>query len=318
MRRRGPSWRATLAVLVSPFAVLPAGALAYLALETPEQDRRRAMLTSLDGIATAEAAAIDRLTETRMGDVMRIAFPSPITRCLTMVISTAIRDADTQEIGVLAARLNLEEPFASINDTTGLGETGETVVGKRIEEELVLMAPTRPEPVAAPNRRHALDRSARTRAMLPAASGHSGADVSEGHRGRRMLAAWRPARALGRGLVVEMDEAEAMRAAHAVRNETIEIGLGIFAMAVPASIFVSRELVRPLRDLIDATDRIGRGDRSMRLSLASAELADSFERMVAAIERFREHARPDDEEPYDLDTPTEERGAPSSESSERA
>lgn len=460
MKRSGPSWRTKLAILMSLFAMLPVGALAYMVLEALEQDHRRAMLTSLEGIATAKAAAINQLTDTRTRDVERIAgllaprvaavlaaeaqldqarepppeplpelrdaeqlvtdpssrpveqppveapepdpapprgtqraeqqaalgearaavrralglilwdqadfeellvidlrgrvlastyaehqgrsaeslgyfqsgrratyvqpvFLSPITERLTMVISTPIRDPDTREIGVLAARLNLQGLFALINDTTGLGETGETVVGKRIGEELVFMAPTRHDPGAALSRRYALDDSARTRAMLQAASGHSGADVSEDYRGRRVLAAWRPVRALGWGLVVKMDEAEAMRAADAVRSKTIEISLAILVMAVLASILVSRELVRPLRDLIDATDRISRGDLSVRLSISSAdeigELADSFERMVAAIKFFREHARREDEEPLELDAPpSEEPSGTPSETSERA
>lgn len=453
--RKGLSWRTKLTLLMTLFSVLPVAVLAYWVLETLEEDHRRAMLASLEGLATAKAAAIEQVTNSRTRDVERIAgllaprvssvlhaeaelrepeeepppplpelrdaeqldegegdppqadeveaapptpapstsprraqleaelaeaqasvrralglilwdqaefeellvidvsgrvmastfaehqgrtaeslgyfqagrratfvqpvFLSPITQRLTMVISTPIRDPDTQELGVLAARLNLEGLFALINDTTGLGETGETIVAKRIGEEIVFMAPTRHDPEAALSRRYPLDGETARHALIQAASGHSGADATEDYRRQRVLAAWRPVRTLGWGLVVKMDEAEAMRAAAAVREKTIQISLAILVMAVLASIFVSRELVRPLRQLIDATDRISRGDLGVRLAIESAdeigELADSFERMLAAIKFFREHARREEDEQVELGESDEAASDPPSESS---
>ncbi len=441
MKRRGLSWRTKLAALLMLFSVLPVAVLAYWLLTTLEENHRRSMLASLEGLATAKAAAINQLTDTRTRDVERIAgllaprviaaleaearlrepeappveplpqlvdaeqlqtappseeppaeppqpqpppspsprrveqqaeldealatvrralglilwdqgdfeellvidlsgrviastfaehqgrsassidyfqsgrratyvqpvFLSPITQRLTMVISTPIRDADAQEIGVLAARLNLQGLFALINDTTGLGESGETVVGKNIADEIVFMAPTRHDSEAALNRRYSVRES--PNALAQASSGHAGADVIEDYRGRRVLAAWRPVRALGWGLVVKIDEFEAMAAAEQVRSRTIQISLAILVLAMLSSIFVARELVRPLRQLIDATDRISRGDLGVRLAIQSGdeigELADSFERMVAAIKFFREHARREDEEPLEPDESAE-------------
>ena len=58
-------------------------------------------------------------------------------------------------------------------------------------------------------------------------------------------------------------------------------------------------MVRPLRELKDATERISKGDLDVKLAIRSrdeiGELADSFERMIAAIKFFREEKTEEDE-----------------------
>lgn len=231
-------------------------------------------------------------------------FRSPISQRLTMVITTPIRDASAQVIGVLAARLNLSSLFSIVNDSTGLARTGETVVGRVIEEEMVLMAPTRHDPQAALSRRFALDRPD-AMPLVEAARGQGGSGDYVDYREERVLAAWRPIPSLEWGLGVKMDEAEALKPAIDVQMRTIQIAVVLLVMAVFASFFLGREMVRPLRELKDATDRISRGDFDVKINIRSGdeigELADSFERMVAAIKFFREHARKEEEEEDELE-----------------
>jgi HAMP domain-containing protein len=65
-------------------------------------------------------------------------------------------------------------------------------------------------------------------------------------------------------------------------------------LIIPASMAVARTLVQPLKDLKDAADRLSRGDFAVSLDIRSkdeiGELADSFERMVAAVKFFREQS----------------------------
>jgi nitrogen fixation/metabolism regulation signal transduction histidine kinase len=70
-------------------------------------------------------------------------------------------------------------------------------------------------------------------------------------------------------------------------------------------------LVRPLRHLKYAAERISRGDLGVELSIRSrdeiGELATSFERMIAAIKFFREqsHSQPDSDDMAPPDPPSE-------------
>ena len=233
-------------------------------------------------------------------------FLSPITDRLTMVISTPIRAPDTRVLGVLAARLNLTRFFRLINDLTGLGETGEIVVGKFSEGKVVFMAPTRLDANAALQRTVEIG-SKQGRPLQEAARGLKGSGEHElDYRGVEVIAAWQPVPSLSWGLVVKIDYEEAMDPVHAVASQTLLVALGLLLMAVIAAYAVSRELVRPLRTLKDAVDHISRGHLDVQLEIRSSdeigELADSFERMVAAIKYFREHARREEEDESEFDS----------------
>lgn len=239
------------------------------------------------------------------------AFLSPITGNLTMVLAAPIRGAAPEKHGVLAARLNLERFFRMINDLTGLGRTGEIVVGKQVGDVVEIVAPTRHAGRDALGMQVAMG-AAHSRGLQEAARGLEGASTTDrDSRGKPVIAAWLPVPSLGWGLVVKIDHDEATEPVHAVQNQTWLMALILLMVAAVSALVVSRELVRPLRELKDATDRISRGDLDVQLEIRSndeiGELADSFERMVAAIKFFREHARPveDDAEEDAGGAPTE-------------
>jgi HAMP domain-containing protein len=239
-------------------------------------------------------------------------FLSPITERLTMVIATPIRTPDLKLHGVLVARLNLERFFRLINDLTGLGTTGEILVGKLQKarkpekdkepekDRVVFMAPTRHDAEAALQR--SIEMGARHSISLQeAARGLQGAGKQAAdYRGKTTLEAWLPVPSLDWGMVVKIDYEEAMRPVQTMRTQTWLMALALLVIVVTSAFVVSRELVRPLRTLKDAADRISRGDLDVQLEIRSndeiGELADSFERMVAATKYLREHARRADED----------------------
>lgn len=245
------------------------------------------------------AADLDYFKSGRKVTYVQPVFESPLTKELTMVISTPIRSEIGDQLGVVAARLNLKRFFRLINDTTGLGETGETVVAKKIEDAVVLMAPTRLEGDAKV--RHVIDaEGARSRGLREAVRGQRGSGLHLDYRDKQTFAAWRHVPALNWGLLVKIDVSEAMGSVMATRDRTAVLGLLIIVLVVLASVISARALVQPLRELKEATDRISRGDLTVELNIRSndeiGELADSFERMVAAIKFFREQSQSGDEE----------------------
>lgn len=239
-------------------------------------------------------------------------FLSPITERLTMVIATPIRTPDLKLHGVLAARLNLERFFRLINDLTGLGTTGEILVGKHQKarkpekdkepekDQVVFMAPTRHDAEAALQR--SIEMGAKESISLQEASrGLQGAGKQAAdYRGKTTLEAWLPVPSLDWGMVVKIDYEEAMRPVQTMRTQTWLMALALLVIVVTSAFVVSRELVRPLRMLKDAADRISRGDLDVQIEIRSndeiGDLADSFERMVAATKYLREHARRADED----------------------
>jgi HAMP domain-containing protein len=221
-------------------------------------------------------------------------FVSPITQRLTMVISAPIRDLKHQVIGVMAARLNLTSFFALIQETSGLGKEGETVVAKKVDKGVVFMAPTRHDANAALKRTIVLDSAVGT-GLQQAALGQDGAGITTNYRGTCSYTAWRHVPSLDWGLAVHYDCNEAMAAVEQARVRMLLFSLGLGVVALLASVITAQTLVRPLRTLKEATDRISKGDVDVEIDIRKGDelgdLADSFERMVAAIRFFREQSR---------------------------
>jgi methyl-accepting chemotaxis protein len=205
----------------------------------------------------------------------------------------------------LAARLNLKRFFHLINDVTGLGRTGETVVGKKIDKEVVLMAPTRHDPGAALLRKVTIGAN-ESRALQEASRGQTGEGQTIDYRGQFVFASWQYVPSLDWGLVVKIDYAEAMQVVEESRETTLALTGVIVLLAIAASVVVSQAFVAPLLELQSATQRISRGDFNVALDIRSrdeiGELADSFDRMIAAIKFFREHSRHEEDEPEQAET----------------
>jgi HAMP domain-containing protein len=235
-------------------------------------------------------------------------FMSPITERLTMVIATPIRGPKLQVLGVLAARLNLTRFFSFINDITGLGETGETLVGRRVDDGILFMAPTRHDPDAALMRKIPLS-SPQQSALLEGASGQSGQGSVTDYRGECTYAAWRHVPSLNWGLTVKQDCSEAMIPVEQARERMILWAVVLAFLALVGALVTAQALVRPLEQLKEATDRISKGDVNINLDIRSGDeigdLADSFERMIAAIRFFREQSRQQDDDVADEETPSE-------------
>lgn len=217
-------------------------------------------------------------------------FLSPITERLTMVVATPIKNSSQRVIGVLAARLNLDTFFRLIGDLTGLGETGETVVGRQDGSEVLFMAPTRHDPEAALKRRLEIG-SSTARPIQEASRGQAGSGPAVDYRGNEVYAAWENVPALKWGLVVKIDANESRQSVAEAREQVFSLMLVMLALILLTSIALSKAMVAPLRQLKVATDKISRGDLDVSLSINSndevGELADSFERMVAAIKFFK-------------------------------
>jgi HAMP domain-containing protein len=246
-----------------------------------------------------DASALEYFRQGRGTTYVQPVFLSPVTNRLTMIVSTPIRDPGQGVLGVLAARLNLGRFFEIVTEHTGLGESGETLLGKLDKERILFMAPTRHDPGAALQRSVAVGGEL-GKPLQRAVRGQSGAGRAVDYREREILAGWEPVPSLDSGIVVKIDRAEAMEPA-------VRAGMRMLALLLPLVIAVgvvswlaARSLVRPLLELRAATERISRGDFDVQLDITSrdeiGQLADSFDRMIAAIKFFRHHSRPLDEE----------------------
>ena len=248
----------------------------------------RVLVSTFEGHEERDASSVAYFAQGLRGTYLQPVFLSPITERLTMVVATPVYSENREVLAVLAARLNLERFFSVLTDATGLGETGETLVGEEVDGTVVLRAPTRNDPSRGPG-------TELTDASLPLAAatrGETDSGPAVDLRGQPVIAAWRHLDELGWGLVVKIDQSEAMQPVDELRTSLIFVFLIVLAIALLVAGVVAGSIVRPLRQLRLAADRISRGDLGVSIDIRSrdevGELAESFERMLAAIRFFRE------------------------------
>lgn len=210
---------------------------------------------------------------------------------LNIVISAPIKDENGKVTGVLAGRLNLEKLHQLVQDEKGLGKTGETVVGKKVGDEVIFMANTRYDDKAALNRKISLG-SELGYDIQEAASGRTGNGFIKDYRGIEVLATWQSIPSLNWGLVVKLDAKEALEPIINTRNIIGLLTVGLVLIVVFLSSIISKGIVKPLRQLTQAADSISKGNLDVKLEIKTkdevGDLADSFERMLASIRFLKE------------------------------
>ena len=189
-------------------------------------------------------------------------------------------------VGVVALHLNNDELFRVVHDYTGLGETGETLLTRRANEDVMFIAPPRHEPDAAFRRKLPLGGSQEGPSQR-SARGYRGEGLTVDYRGEPVLAVWRYVPAVGAGLVVKIDSQEAFRPIERLKTLTFGLAGATLLVVVLAALRVARSIAGPVVKLTAATARIADGDLSRPVHVEASNeigyLAASFNRMAGQL-----------------------------------
>jgi len=134
-----------------------------------------------------------------------------------MLITAPADDIDDKFIGVIALEVNLAPIFEFIQDTTGLGKTGETLVGKKYGDKVLFLNPLRHDPDAALNLRisvlseHALP-------MIRGTSGQDGIIETTDYRPEKVLAVYRHIPVCDWGFVSKIDIEEELESVYVLER----------------------------------------------------------------------------------------------------
>ncbi len=189
-------------------------------------------------------------------------------------------------IGTLALQMDLDKLIAVTCDTTGLGNTGETVLAQLDGEEALYVGALRHVPDAAFRYRVALDKLAKP--MLSALAGGHDKGITRDYANMEIIGAWRYLPALRWGMVVKMDTSEAFAPLYRLQQlSVVALGLLLLIASLVALLF-GRTLVAPIRQLIMATEQIAGGDLNRRVPLVGCnelrQLATSFNTMTERLQ----------------------------------
>ena len=212
-------------------------------------------------------------------------FYPPSNQYASFLAAPVVRAGRT--IGAVALQMDNETVFQVINDNTGLGLSGETVVAERDVEGARVIGPDGGEALDASLAGHAggtpLER---------ALGGERGQGLALNHERDEVVAAWRYLPSLRWGMVVEMARAEAFAAVAEARRAANAAFAVIFLLVIAAALYLARTIVRPIQGVIATTEAIAEGELGRRVEVEGDDeigrLGRSFNRMTERVQAHTE------------------------------
>ncbi len=197
-----------------------------------------------------------------------------------------VRDAKGSFLGEVVTEIDMGPIYKFIEDSTGLGKTGEALIVKQIENGVLFLSPLRYKPEAALQMKVAFgERNAL--AAQKAGRGENGSGITHDYRGSEVLAAWRYIPSLRWGLVSKIDTADAFAHIYQLQKIVVYAGAIIVLIGAFAALLVSRTITSPLLHLQKGAEAVSSGDLKHRVATGSQDeigrLSRAFDTMTEAL-----------------------------------
>jgi PAS domain S-box-containing protein len=160
---------------------------------------------------------------------------------------------------VLVVKVDMAPVFASLTDSHGLGETGESIVAKQDEttKKIIILSPFRLDPGAAQKLLNPEDDAAQP--ILLALEGKSGTGYAKDYRNKDVLAAWRKVDKANWAILTKIDTAEINGQSSVLMRTFISAGVAIALAAIALSMVFARSLTQPLNTMRSTLDMVSKG-----------------------------------------------------------
>ncbi len=215
-------------------------------------------------------------------------FPNPVEEDVpySMLVTAPVYDSLKRFIGVIALEVDMNSLYSMIQDTKGLGETGETLIGKIEEEEVFYLNPLRHDKEAALNKKVKFgSESALT--MQEAVLLKSGSGLSIDYRGKDVIAAWRYIPSFNWGMVVKIDKKEAFAAVIKMEKQIFIFGIIILMIVTYIAITTAKSIANPILSLQLGMEIVGSGNLDHRVGTDArdeiGQLSRIFDQMTENI-----------------------------------
>jgi PAS domain S-box-containing protein len=200
-----------------------------------------------------------------------------------MLVVAPVRVDKETFVGWVAIEINMNPIYEFIQETTGLGKTGETLVAKKIGNEALFLNPLRHDPNAVLKRKAVFGKK-RALPIQEALNGEKGFGALLDYRGKEVIAAWRYIHLVGWGMVAKIDIVEAYAPAIYHRNLVL-ILLGVLGMlSVMISLFLAKSISDPIKNLQKGVMIIGKGNLNHKIGTDAGDeigqLGKAFDQMT--------------------------------------
>ncbi|RED53838.1 methyl-accepting chemotaxis protein [Aestuariispira insulae] len=190
--------------------------------------------------------------------------------------------SDGKLAGVLVFQMPIDKINGVMQQTAGMGETGETyLVGS---DKLMRSASRFSEESTILKTR--VDTDSVSRAL----SGETGVHVAADYRGEMVFSAFTSLEFMGANwaILAEIDEREVLNPIEQLQIQVALIAVGVLIVTAIAGIFVGRNITSPLSHMTGAMKELASGDLDVRIPAQSRE--DEIGDMASAMKVFRDNA----------------------------
>ncbi len=210
-----------------------------------------------------------------------------------MFITAPIHNLENKFVGVIALEVDMGHVYELILDRTWLGATGETLIGKCVDNKAVFLHPLRHDENAAFNR-FAFFKNKTALPIKEAVHGRTGHGLSIDYRGQQIIAAWRNIKVMDWGLVAKIDTNEAFAPVQKLKLMVLAITIVVFVVAISILYFFTRSIIKPVINLSNIAYKITKGDLNHKIEVKTFDeigyLSDSFNKMIASLMEFRSNS----------------------------
>ncbi|MBO9702203.1 MAG: sensor histidine kinase [Sporocytophaga sp.] len=204
---------------------------------------------------------------------------------LSFYISSPLYNKDSTMVGVVLANMDGNDLMEIMDDSTGLGKTGETILGERRDSGVIYLVPLRHDRSTTMMYSNDIEGTALNVALL----GKSGiAHEVYNYKGKKVYAATRFIQDQEWGLVTQINKEEALKPVKELSDILILLNLFlVIFLTIPAYI-IGRYIAKPIEKLTETARRINEGELSERAVIKSGDeigmLGKAFNEMTGKLE----------------------------------
>jgi PAS domain S-box-containing protein len=202
-------------------------------------------------------------------------------------VAAPIRGLNRRPAGWLSFEYDFTPIYASLQDATSLGRTGEVLIAKKNHHDVVLLQNFLGDDPGATMNREIRYREGHGAAIQAALSGRSGHGATMDYRGRKVIAAWRHVPLLDWGMVVKVDAVEAYAPATKLRNFFLLLMIAVVLLCICVAAIVAGSFLRPIHLLQKSVGEIGKGNLDHKVGTVSSDeigqLGRAFDRMTGKL-----------------------------------
>ncbi len=199
-----------------------------------------------------------------------------------VLITAPVYDFNNCFIGVIAFEVDISPIHKLVQERAGLGNSGETLIGKKIGNQAVYLSPLKYKQEAALKKAILLG----GRIGFPiqeAVQGKSGAGLTTDYRGKQVVAAWQHIPLLDWGLVAKIDSEEAFADVENLKKLVTLIMLIVLVLSGIMAFSISQSIAEPIKRLSKGVEMVGSGNLDYKVG---TNLKDEIGQLSRAFDKM--------------------------------